>query len=340
MMNATLNLPSNLPLEIKLVVEPKSGQDDKTSIHDTISCFADYGVAINSGVYSGMETAECKARITTDLNQSGLGCEAVNYKLRDWLFSRQRFWGEPFPFCWSWVDDGRPNGRVRVCPVESLPVDLPHLEDYKPHGKPEPPLGKADASWLYVELDGKRYRRETNTMPQWAGSCWYYLRFIDPRNDKALIDPAKEKAWMPVDLYVGGAEHAVLHLLYARFWHKVLYDRGYVSTVEPFQKLINQGMILGEVEHHAMKTSCGNWVSYNEAIESDDGTFSDPATKEKCSVVKVIEDDVMKAGDVFVLKADPRIRVDSRAEDVESSRQCGEPRRYCQRVWSRFAPPL
>lgn len=307
-------------LEIKLVVEQKSGQEDKTSASKTDRCYADYGIAINSGIYSGMETAECKTRITADLSQAGVGREAVNYKLRDWLFSRQRFWGEPFPILLELGDDGRPNGRVRAVPVESLPVDLPHLEDYKPHGKPEPPLGKADASWLYVELDGKRYRRETNTMPQWAGSCWYYLRFIDPRNDKALIDPAKEKAWMPVDLYVGGAEHAVLHLLYARFWHKVLYDRGYVSTVEPFQKLVNQGMILGEVEHHAMKASSGHWVSYNEAIESEDGSFLDPATKDKCSIVKVVEDDVTKSGDVFVLKADPRIRVDSRAQKMSKAR--------------------
>ena len=129
-------------------------------------------------------------------------------------------------------------------------MNLPHLEDFKPHGRPEPPLGKSPDEWLYVELDGKRYRRETNTMPQWAGSCWYYLRFIDPRNDQAFCDPVKENAWMPIDLYVGGAEHAVLHLLYSRFWHKVLYDRGYVSTKEPFHKLVNQGMILGESGIH------------------------------------------------------------------------------------------
>ncbi len=129
-----------------------------------------------------------------------------------------------------------------------MPVNLPELSDFKPHGRPEPPLEKAPHDWLYVELDGRRYKRETNTMPQWAGSCWYYLRYLDPKNDKRLVDPAIERAWMPVDLYVGGAEHAVLHLLYSRFWHKVLFDRGHVSTSEPFMKLVNQGMILGEME--------------------------------------------------------------------------------------------
>src|SRR5690606_19300431 len=130
-----------------------------------------------------------------------------------------------------------------------LPVELPDLADFKPVGSPEPRLSKADAAWLYPTINGRRYVRETNTMPQWAGSCWYYLRFIDPKNSKQFVDPEKERAWMPVDLYVGGVEHAVLHLLYARFWHKVLFDRGHVNTPEPFQKLVNQGMILGEVEY-------------------------------------------------------------------------------------------
>ena len=141
-----------------------------------------------------------------------------------------------------------------------MPVDLPHLEDFKPHGRPEPPLDKAPHDWLYPVIDGKRYKRETNTMPQWAGSCWYYLRFLDPKNEQAAIDPTIEKAWMPVDLYIGGAEHAVLHLLYARFWHKVLFDRGIVSTPEPFQKLVNQGMILGE-NNEKMSKSRGNVIN-------------------------------------------------------------------------------
>jgi leucyl-tRNA synthetase len=212
--------------------------------------FADHGTAVNSEHYDGLTTAAFKAKITADLAAAGLGREAVNYKLRDWLFSRQRFWGEPFPILHELDASGKPTGVLRAVDPKDLPVDLPHLDDYKPIGKPEPPLGKAPESWLYPVIDGKRYRRETNTMPQWAGSCWYYLRFIDPRNGQAFVDRAKEKAWMPVDLYVGGAEHAVLHLLYSRFWHKVLFDRGHVSTAEPFQKLVNQGMILGEPQHH------------------------------------------------------------------------------------------
>ena len=190
-----------------------------------------------------------------------MGREAVNYKLRDWLFSRQRFWGEPFPILHELDDDGQPTGLLRAVDPADLPVDLPHLDDYKPHGRPEPPLMKAPDDWLYPVIDGRRYLRETNTMPQWAGSCWYYLRFIDPQNDQCFVDPEKEKAWMPVDLYVGGAEHAVLHLLYARFWHKVLYDRGHVSTPEPFQRLVNQGMILGEMEYTGFQTEDGSWVS-------------------------------------------------------------------------------
>ena len=160
--------------------------------------------------------------------------------MRDWLFSRQRYWGEPFPII-HYED-----GSIELVNSDELPVDLPEMEDFKPTGHGEPPLSKAK-SWLnYTDpKTGRKGRRETNTMPQWAGSCWYYLRYIDPKNPDQAWDPAKEKYWMPVDLYVGGAEHAVLHLLYARFWHKVLFDLGLVSTKEPFKKLINQGMILG-----------------------------------------------------------------------------------------------
>ena len=189
------------------------------------------GTAVNSGPYDGLATAEFKQRIAADLQAEGQGRPAVNYKLRDWLFSRQHFWGEPFPILHELDAEGRPNGRVRALRPEDLPVDLPAKMAFDAaHDRPEPPLEKAPEDWLYVTLDGKRYKRETNTMPQWAGSCWYYLRFLDPHNDRGAVDPAVEKAWMPVDLYVGGAEHAVLHLLYARFWHKVLFDRGYVST--------------------------------------------------------------------------------------------------------------
>jgi leucyl-tRNA synthetase len=229
-------------------------------------CFAGEGVAINSSMYDGLKTTEFKKKIAADLAAAGLGREAVNYKLRDWLFSRQRFWGEPFPILHELDSAGKPTGRVRAVDAKDLPVDLPHLDDFKPHGRPEPPLDKAPDEWLYPVIDGKRYKRETNTMPQWAGSCWYYLRFIDPTNTAALVDPALEQAWMPIDLYVGGAEHAVLHLLYARFWHKVLYDRGIVSTAEPFQKLVNQGMILGE-NGEKMSKSRGNVINPDSIVK-------------------------------------------------------------------------
>ena len=152
------------------------------------------------------------------------------------------------------------------------------------HDSPEPPLEKASVEWLFVERDGKRYKRETNTMPQWAGSCWYYLRFLDPRNARALVDPEVERAWMPVDLYVGGAEHAVLHLLYARFWHKVLYDRGYVRTPEPFRKLVNQGMILGEAEFTGFQNKSGQWVSASDVEEAQGAEYVVKASREPLEV--------------------------------------------------------
>jgi leucyl-tRNA synthetase len=205
--------------------------------------FCGEGTSIQSSAadlsLSGKPSHLAKHLITEWLQAQGLGRRTVNYKLRDWLFSRQRYWGEPFPVV---LDD---HGVARALDSSELPVILPELDDFKPTGKPEPPLTKAENWVRYSEC----YRRETNTMPQWAGSCWYYLRYLDPRNADAPFDPEKERYWMPVDLYVGGAEHAVLHLLYSRFWHKVLFDRGYVSTPEPFQRLVNQGMILGENEY-------------------------------------------------------------------------------------------
>lgn len=232
------------------VVDPPADHEQRESILQGEACFAAQGVAINSGQFDGQSTQQVKTAVTQWLSEDGIGKSAVNFKLRDWLFSRQRFWGEPFPILHEVDADGNLTGRKRAVPTDQLPVTLPELEDFKPHGRPEPPLAKADDDWLYVQLDGKRYIRETNTMPQWAGSCWYFLRYIDPKNDQCLVDPEKEKAWMPVDLYVGGAEHAVLHLLYSRFWHKVLYDRGHVSTPEPFGRLVNQGMILGAAQYH------------------------------------------------------------------------------------------
>ena len=235
--------------------------------------FSDNGTAINSGNYAGLPTQEFKTRITSDLASVGLGRKAVNYRLRDWLFSRQRYWGEPFPI-WHELDaNGQPTGLMRTDDEASLPVRLPEMADFKPTGTPEPMLSKAPADWLFkTAADGVRLKRETNTMPQWAGSCWYYLRFADPKNDKQFLDPAIEKACLPVDLYVGGAEHAVLHLLYSRFWHKVLFDRGLVSTCEPFQRLVNQGMILGEVDEatgraEKMSKSRGNVINPDTVVD-------------------------------------------------------------------------
>ena len=226
----------------------------------------EHGVAVNSttpdGAFSidGLAARDAIERITAWLESRGAGKKAVNYKLRDWLFSRQRYWGEPIPILW--VD-----GEARAIPEQMLPVTLPETRDFKPSGTGESPLANL-TDWVNTTdpATGKPARRETNTMPQWAGSCWYYLRFLDPRNAKALVDPELEKRWMPVDLYVGGAEHAVLHLLYARFWHKVLFDIGVVSTPEPFQRLLHQGTILGE-DNRKMSKSVGNVVDVDEVIE-------------------------------------------------------------------------
>ncbi|HSG69145.1 MAG TPA: leucine--tRNA ligase, partial [Planctomycetaceae bacterium] len=210
-------------------------------------CFSDEGTAINSGEFTGLPTAEFKQKIAEKLADEGVGKQAVNYRLRDWLFSRQRYWGEPFPIWHELDDEGNLTGRLRAVSEDELPVELPDMDDFKPRGTPEPPLSFAPDSWLYQTAeDGTKLKRETNSMPQWAGSCWYYLRFCDPRNNEKFIDPEVEKYWLPVDLYIGGVEHAVLHLLYARFWHKVLFDLGHLSNAEPFRRLVNQGMILGE----------------------------------------------------------------------------------------------
>jgi leucyl-tRNA synthetase len=258
-------------LPIRTVVKPPDEWLKATgsTLDHLTEAYVGEGTAINSGQFDGLPTAEFKKQIIAWLQDSGLGQGKVNYKLRDWLFSRQRYWGEPFPLLHELDADGRPTGLVRTVPESELPVLLPELEDYKPSGKPEPPLGKA-TDWVNVTVDGKRYQRETNTMPQWAGSCWYYLRYLDADNDRAFCDPAKEHYWMPVDLYVGGAEHAVLHLLYSRFWHKVLFDRGHVHTAEPFQRLINQGMILGEMEYigYMRQDEAGlHWVSSDDVYQ-------------------------------------------------------------------------
>ena len=240
-------------LPIVNVVSPADG----TTINPN-EAFTDHGIAVNSRPLDGWPTVEAKAKMIAIAEENGFGTGKINYKLRDWLFSRQRYWGEPFPI----LHDA--DGVTRLS-VEELPVELPQLTDYKPTGSPDGPLAKA-TDWLSVERDGKIYRRETNTMPQWAGSCWYYLRYIDPTNSNAFADPKKLDYWLPVDLYVGGAEHAVLHLLYARFWHKILYDRSYVSCPEPFQKLVNQGMILGE-DNEKMSKARGNVVNPDDIIK-------------------------------------------------------------------------
>ncbi len=224
-----------------------NGEAFAVRIGELQEAFVDDGMGMQSSnpaiSLDNLPTPEAKDCIIDWLKRSGLGAAAIKYKLRDWLFSRQRYWGEPIPILHELGPDGTPDGLISAVPAGELPVLLPEMEDFKPTGRPGGPLEKAKA-WIEVRRDGKEYLRETNTMPQWAGSCWYYLRFCDPRNARQAWDPALERYWMPVDLYVGGAEHAVLHLLYSRFWHKVLYDRGYVSTPEPFQRLVNQGMIL------------------------------------------------------------------------------------------------
>ncbi len=306
-------------LPVVAVVDPPMSLVNRDEVLAGHACFIGTGKAINSGSFDGLETESVKAAITQELSIHGIARAAVNYKLRDWLFSRQRFWGEPFPVAHEVDDQGKLTGIKRAIPEQQLPVLLPQLADFKPHGRPEPPLEKAADDWLYVTIDGKRHKRETNTMPQWAGSCWYYLRYIDPRNASALVDKAKEKAWMPVDLYVGGAEHAVLHLLYSRFWHKVLYDRGYVSTSEPFGRLINQGMILGEVEFTGFQSAEGKWVSSNKLRRDADGNRTDEHGNPVTSI-SVDESLVEKSGDSFVLCSDPAIRIDSRAHKMSKSR--------------------
>ena len=217
------------------------------------------GVMVSSGFLTGLSVDDARKAMIKWLEEKGVGQAKTQYKLRDWLFSRQRYWGEPFPVI-HWED-----GTQSLVDEADLPLTLPELEDYKPTGTGEPPLAKA-TDWVNVtRADGVKGVRETNTMPQWAGSCWYYLRYIDPLNDKAFCDPELLKQWLPVDLYVGGAEHAVLHLLYSRFWHKVLFDLGLVPTSEPFKKLVNQGMILGL----AYKTSRGVLVPMDKITWRD-----------------------------------------------------------------------
>jgi leucyl-tRNA synthetase len=250
-------------LPIVRTVSPPEGFDGDAYLGE--------GPAINSGFLDGLGVDEAKAAITDWLVAEGHGEAAISYKLRDWLFSRQRYWGEPIPILHG------PDGEMRPVPESELPLLLPELEDFEPsasedeHADPVPALGRADESWRFVDIDGVRHERELNTMPQWAGSCWYYLRFCDPHNEEAFVGEDAERYWMGergVDLYVGGVEHAVLHLLYARFWHKVLYDLGYLSTPEPFARLYNQGVILAD----AFQDDRGMWVPADK-VDQRDGSY-------------------------------------------------------------------
>ncbi|MBQ6780683.1 MAG: leucine--tRNA ligase [Treponema sp.] len=229
------------------------------------------GYSINSEHLTGLPTKKAISTIISFLDEKGIGKKAVNYKLRDWVFSRQRYWGEPIPLVHC-----EKCGTVPV-PESELPLELPNVKTYQPTGTGESPLAGID-SWVNCTCPqcGGKAKRETNTMPQWAGSCWYYLRYLDPKNENAFVAPEIEKYWMPVDLYVGGAEHAVLHLLYARFWHKVLYDIGAVSTKEPFQRLINQGMITS----FAFQNKAKSLIPVDQAVETAPGVFEDKDTHE------------------------------------------------------------
>ncbi|MEM9074275.1 MAG: leucine--tRNA ligase [Myxococcota bacterium] len=287
--------------------------DDGNSVGPLKVARPEPGVALASGAYNGMTTDECKAAITRDLEAKGQGKARTQYKLRDWVFSRQRYWGEPIPVYFPVKGEGDPRKGVEgkdftvdygspIAVKESeLPVQLPELEDYRPGDDPRGVLARAK-DWRFFQKDGAWFARETNTMPQWAGSCWYYLRYCDPHNDDLAWSPEAVKAWLPVDLYVGGAEHAVLHLLYARFWHMVLYDEGHLPVPEPFQKLVHQGMILGELE-------------YIETIEKTDAK-GEKVKEEKSHT----EDAVEQTADGWILKADPAVRIEAKARKMSKSR--------------------
>jgi leucyl-tRNA synthetase len=237
--------------------------------------FTGDGISVNSGKFDGLPTPEMKRRITLHLEREGIGRRTVNYKLRDWVFSRQRYWGEPIPIYFPVETSGDPRkgdphsidySKPIACEERELPLLLPELDDYLP-GDPHGPLARA-LDWRFFQRNGRWYARETNTMPQWAGSCWYYLRFVDPGNDARIFGEQAYDDWMPVDLYIGGAEHTVLHLLYARFWHKALYDVGVVKHPEPFMKLVHQGMMLGQAYRwYAVLDETGNVV---RALDGDD----------------------------------------------------------------------
>ena len=247
---------SRFNLPVIQVVQPPDGKEWRGYVDDgTATNSANAEISLN-----GLATPEAKDKITTWLEAKGLGKKTVNYKLRDWLFSRQRYWGEPIPIVHC------PKCGTVPLPESELPLLLPEVKDFTPTGDAEPPLARA-TNWVNCKCPkcGGPAKRETNTMPQWAGSCWYYLRYLDPQNSEKFVGAVPERYWMPVDLYLGGAEHAVLHLLYSRFWHKVLFDLGHVSTSEPFMRLVNQGMILGE-DSRKMSKSWGNVINPDDVV--------------------------------------------------------------------------
>jgi leucyl-tRNA synthetase len=341
-------------LPIVRTVDPGEGFDGEAYTGD--------GPAINSAndevSLNGLGVAEAKRVITAWLEGEGAGEGTVQYKLRDWLFSRQRYWGEPFPVVWD--SDGLPV----ALPDSELPVELPDVEDYSPKTydpdatdtEPEPPLSRAE-SWVDVELDlgdgPRRYRRETNTMPQWAGSCWYYLRYLDPQNAEQFVDPELERYWLGkdpdrpgdpggVDLYVGGVEHAVLHLLYARFWHKVLYDLGYVSSEEPFRRLFNQGYI----QAYAYTDARGAYVPAEEVVEAPaadgaDGGFTwngQPVRREYGKMGKslrnvVTPDEMCERYGADTFRLYEMYTGPMEASRPWSTRDVVGPQRFLQRVW-------
>lgn len=308
-------------LPVRVVVQAPEGRDSVGYVDD--------GIGVNSAnsevCLNGLPTSEAKRVITDWLERKGLGQRTIHYKLRDWLFSRQRYWGEPFPILWRQDSSGQ--WHHEAVPEPALPVVPPPLEDYKPTPDGQPPLARAK-DWVR-RPDGSM--RETNTMPQWAGSCWYYLRYLDPRNAESFCGREAERYWMGgagVDLYVGGAEHAVLHLLYARFWHKVLYDLGHVSTPEPFRRLVNQGLILGEMEFTVFRDANGRPVGIAELRDiGEEATPEGPrmaavhnTTGAKLYGERLSEDEVEKRGDGFVLRSDPAVRVDARCFKMSKSR--------------------
>lgn len=280
-------------LPIVRTVQPPEDFDGKAYTED--------GPAINSDFLNGLDITAAKKKIIEWLEENGVGKKSINFKLRDWLFSRQRYWGEPFPII-------HVDGKPKAVSEEDLPVTLPEIDDFQPTESGEPPLARAK-DWVKTTdpETGKPALRETNTMPQWAGSCWYYLRYISPEFDGAPVDKGDENYWMPVDLYVGGSEHSVLHLLYARFWHKVLYDCGLVSTKEPFKKLVHQGMILGEVEYTAYQKD-GKMISADEA-----------AGESGVTRVPLSDSDVEKRGERFVMKG-TELTVEAKAHKMSKSR--------------------